>query len=146
MRTTSVDRGGQPIPVGGFFVEMPASRPRQRVELRAAIVLAELPLGCDPAFVFELVERRIQRAVADLEDIARDLAQALADGPAVLRLERQDLQNQQVKRALDEVGWSAHVGSLGYRVSTIHQLPSVSKWKVRTPRYARAGTAKDHGI
>src|SRR5262245_13667719 len=51
------DRRRQPIPVGGFPLEMPAPRARQRIELGPAVVLCRFPLGADPALVLELVER-----------------------------------------------------------------------------------------
>ena len=103
------DGGRQPLPVGGFAFELAAARAGQRVELRSPIVLALLPLGGDPAVLLELVQRRIERAVADLQHVVRDLPQALADGKAVQRFEREDLQNQQVESALDEIGGFAHL-------------------------------------
>ena len=58
--------------------------------------------------LFELVERGVERALADLQDVARHLPDALRDRPAVHRLERDDLQDQQVQRALHEIGRFAH--------------------------------------
>jgi hypothetical protein len=49
------------------------------------------------------VERRIERPIADLENVARDLAEPDADGPAVQRLEGEDLEDQKIEGALDEV-------------------------------------------
>src|SRR5262245_50824223 len=95
----SGDGGGQPLPLCRFFVEMPAARTRERVDLRTPVVAAPRPLGGDPSLLLQLVERGVERAVADLQHIARDLAETLADRESVERLERQDLQNQQVERA-----------------------------------------------
>ena len=67
-------------------------KPGQRVELRAAVVLARLPLGADPAFLLEFVQGRVKRPVAHLQHVARNLLQPLADRPAIQRLEGQDLQ------------------------------------------------------
>jgi len=77
------------------------------------VVLRLLPLGLDPALLLELEEGRVERPFAHLKDVARERPQAQADGPAVHRLERQDLQEQEVEGALDEVARLAHIGFLG---------------------------------
>jgi hypothetical protein len=85
------------------------------------------------------VKGGIQRAIADLELLFRNLPQALADRPAVHRLEREDLQDQEIESALDEVGRLAHFSlaagrrfhwrrgpgrtPLGYRGETLHEAP-----------------------
>src|SRR5947209_2801144 len=128
------DRRRQAAPVGGFLLEMPAAGPRERVELRAAVVLARLPLRGDPPLLLQLVQRRIQRPVADLENVARDLFQALADRPPVQRFERDDFQDQQVQGALDEIGRFAHSQLPRLpRAGAYTTLLSVSKWKNRQP-------------
>ena len=81
----------------------------------------------DPALVLELVQRGVERSVAHLQDVTGYLLEALPDGPAVERLEGEDFENQQVERALDEIGWPAHGASLGYRELHIHPFLSVSK-------------------
>src|SRR6202041_383331 len=102
---------------------------RERIELRAAIVLGDFPLGGNPAFLFELVQCGIERAVADLQNVAGDLLQAQADGEAVERLQREDFQQQQVESALHEIRGLAHaLTSVTER--SIALLPSVSKGKV----------------
>jgi hypothetical protein len=60
------------------------------------------------------VERRVERPVAHLQYVARDLLQSLRDRPRVERLERNDLQQQQVERALHQVGRLAHVDFLPF--------------------------------
>ena len=78
--------------------------------------------------LFELVQRRIQRPVAHLQDGARNLFEAHADRVAVHRLEREDLEQQQIQRALHQVRWFAHrFPSLTER--SIPALRSVSKQK-----------------
>src|SRR4029450_10350741 len=96
------------IPVRGFLLEPPTPWRRERIELRAAIVHSGPPRGLDPARLFQLVKGGIQRAIAALELLFRNLPQALADRPAVHRLEREDLQDQEIESALDEVGRLAH--------------------------------------
>jgi pimeloyl-ACP methyl ester carboxylesterase len=72
----------------------------------------------DPPRHLELVQRGVQRTVADLQDLAGDLLQALADGPAVERLEGENLQDQEVEGALHEIRGAAHL------------LISVSEWSI----------------
>ena len=57
------------------------------------------------------MQRRIERTLMDLQDSVRNLTNALRDAPAVHGLERERPQNQEVKSALDEVGWFSHVES-----------------------------------
>jgi type I restriction enzyme S subunit len=73
-----------------------AAEPSQRVELGTAVVLTGLPLGGNPSLLFQLVQGGIERSVAHLKDVAGNLLQALADCPAIERLQCQDLQQQQV--------------------------------------------------
>src|SRR5215813_3062977 len=63
------------------------------------------PIG---GFLLQFVQRWIEGTVADLENISRNLLQALPDGPAMQRLERQYLQKQQIQGPLDKIGWLAH--------------------------------------
>jgi hypothetical protein len=72
--------------MGGLFLQMPPPDASQRVELGAASEFARLPLRRDPAFLLQLVQGRIERPIADLENIAGNLLQTLADRPAVKRL------------------------------------------------------------
>ena len=67
--------------------------------------------SADPAFLFELVERGIQRSVAHLQHVLGNLLEALPNRPRVERFEREDLEDQKVERALQEVGRLTH----GYR-------------------------------
>src|SRR5262249_9319965 len=102
------DSRREPVPVGSFFFQLAAAQPGQRIEFGATIVLTGPPLGRDPSFLLQLVECRVQRSVADLQYFAGHLLQPLADGPAVKRLQGQNLQNQQVQRALHQIGRFAH--------------------------------------
>src|SRR5438105_3219151 len=98
---------------------MPAAEARERIKFRAAAEFAGLPFGRDPAFLLELVQRRVERSVADLQHVARDLLQALADGPAVEWLESENFQQQEVESALDEIGWFAQC-----RISSVTEIIS----------------------
>jgi hypothetical protein len=65
--------------------------------------------------LFELVECRVKRPIADLKDVSGNLFQALSDRPSVQRLQCDNLEKKKVQRALDEIGWFAHGFTLGYR-------------------------------
>src|ERR1022692_1716309 len=86
------DRAGQTVPVGRLLRELFAAQPRQGIKLRATSQLAGLPFRRDPAFLLQLMKRRIKGAVADAENVGGTLFQALADRPAVERLKCQNLQ------------------------------------------------------
>ena len=80
-----------------------AARPRQLVVLGAPVVVGHVPLGLDPAATFEPVKRGIERALLHLQDVAGNLMDAFGDRPAVLRLERNGLENQQIERSLRQL-------------------------------------------
>src|SRR5262252_7908952 len=102
------DGGGETFPLSGLGFQRLPSMGSEPVVLRAAVVLTHVPLGFDPALLFELVERGIQRALADAQLLAGQLPDALRDRPAVHRLERQDAEDQQVECPLHESGRLAH--------------------------------------
>ena len=59
----------QPVelfPLGG---QLPAAGGRQRVIARAAVVLRRAPLGLDPTVEEQTLERGVQRALANLENV-----------------------------------------------------------------------------
>ncbi len=75
-----------------------------RVDLRAPRVLGLAPFGVEPAGALEPLQRRQQRSGVDLEDAARDLLDTPRDAEAVHRLEAERLEDEQVERALNDVG------------------------------------------
>src|SRR4051812_24544660 len=99
------NRRRQPVPVGALAFELPPAATRQVVELGVAPGLARLPLGLQPPARLEAMERRVQRALLNLQHVLRHLLQALGDGVAVQRPERDDLQNQKIERALEKIGF-----------------------------------------
>ena len=54
------------------------------------MVLTQCPLGLNPALLLELVEGGVQGAQPHAQLLVRHLADALSDGPAVHRFERDD--------------------------------------------------------
>jgi len=57
---------------------------------------------------FQALQRRVQRSLLDLEDVIRELTDPLRDRPAVQRLERDGLEDQQIDGALNEIGGLPH--------------------------------------
>jgi len=62
-------------------------------------------------------------------------------GPAVERLQCQDLQDEEVQGTLDQVGWFAHRRSLGYRDQ--NTIVPLGKQVVRARPSCPTGTADD---
>src|SRR5215467_2380092 len=134
------DCAREPLPICGFLLQLLPSHASERVELGSPIVFGRFPLGCDPAFLLQFVQRWIEGAVADLENVSRNLLQALPDGPAMQRLERQNLQKQQIQSPLDKIGWFAHsrlhsvtenntTASLGKQEECLKESLKVSAWR-----------------
>ena len=88
-------------------LELLAARLGQGVEPRPPVVLRRAPFSRDPALMLEAVERGIERALRDLQDIAGDLLNPLRDRPAVHRAGGQRPKNEQVQRALKQIGLAA---------------------------------------
>ena len=58
--------------------------------------------------MFQLMQRWVERTVADAQHIAGNLLQALTDGPSIQGLQRQYFEDQHVQRPLDQIGRLAH--------------------------------------
>src|SRR5215471_20347374 len=119
------DCAREALPIGGFLLQLLPSQARERVELGSPIVFGRLPLGRYPAFLLQFVQRWIERAVADLENVSRNLLQALPDGPAMQRLKLQYLQKQQIQGPLDKIRWLAH--SRFHSVTEKHTMTPLGK-------------------
>src|SRR5262245_52356422 len=102
------DTARQAIPRRLFLFETLLAGLRQSIEARAAVVLGRAPVGGDPALAFEALQSGVERALLDLQDLVRQLADALRNRPAVQRLERDRFHDQQVDGALNEVGRLPH--------------------------------------
>src|SRR6185437_9173159 len=68
----------------------------------ALLVLGNSPFGFDPALALETMERGIERAGVNLQNVAGAAANGLADAVTVLRAPLEGLQNEQVERALQQ--------------------------------------------
>src|SRR5262245_50150053 len=92
------------LPGFQLALELPSPLARQRVELRVAPEIGRLPLGANPALLLEAMERGIERALADRQRVAGEQLNALGDPPAVQRLARDGFQDEQIQRALEQIG------------------------------------------
>ena len=86
----------------------------EAIELRFATGVRHLPVGGQQPAVFEPVQRRIERALRHLHDVARDQLQALRDRVAVNGTGGDDVKDQQVERALGEIGSLRHCYTSGF--------------------------------
>src|SRR5205823_4642515 len=117
--------GGEAFPFVHLVAECATSLPCDGVVPRATVVLGVLPIALDVAAKLEALERWIERALIDVEASARDLSDAEADPPAVHRLERECLEDQQVDATPEDVGFggmSCRHGSSLEDESSIQQV------------------------
>jgi hypothetical protein len=75
----------------------------QLVVLRLVIGFADAPLGFQPAALLEAMQRRIERAGLDLQQIVRLRADRLADAVTMARAPLQGPKNKHVERALKKL-------------------------------------------
>src|ERR1044072_6954486 len=101
------NRGGQAVPFFRLYLHLLYSQASQRVKFGAAIIFRRLPFCLDPALLLQFMQSGIKGSVAYLELVIGNLSQAAAYGPAVQWLEGENLQNQEIQGALDQVGWFA---------------------------------------
>jgi len=97
------DGGGQLLPFALFGFELFAPAAREFIVFRAAIVLGCAPARLDPGAAFETMQRWIERALLHLEDFARNLMDALGDGPAVHGFKSESPEDQEIERALRKI-------------------------------------------
>src|SRR6185436_12999707 len=98
----------QPRPRGLFMRKALLAGFRQAVKPRPTIVFRRAPIGGDPTLFLETLQSGVERSLLDLKDFFRELPDPLRDRPAVQRLERDGLQDQQVDGALNEIGGLPH--------------------------------------
>ena len=85
----------------------------QRIDFGRRLFCRRFPLRTDPAFLFELVQSRVERTVAHLQNTIGDMAEPATNREAVQRLDREDFQQQEIQGSLDQIGRFACY--LGYR-------------------------------
>src|SRR5438132_553236 len=107
----SEDRGGL-LPGSRGLFNLPPPSARQLVELRLAMVVGDAPLEGDVAFLFQLQQSGVERAVVHGQEVAARLLDAAGDAVAVERSDRfEGLQHHQGEGALPDVRFGAHEDS-----------------------------------
>ena len=76
---------------------------REAIELGLLPGLAEAPVGLEPAPLHEAVQRRVERAGLDLQEVVGLLADHLANAVAVLRAPLEGPEHEHVKGALEQL-------------------------------------------
>src|SRR5215469_16667536 len=96
---------GDLLPILGFFVELPATRRGDGVELCLAIVVGDTPTRLDPAALLEPEQRGVDGALVHLEEIAADLFEPPGDPEAVQRPEDiEGFEDHEIERSLEYLG------------------------------------------
>src|SRR5689334_14106734 len=98
------DGGRAPAPIGCLELELLSSGAGELVELGSPRLLGLPPFGVDEALSLEALQRDEQRPGVHLEHAARDLFDAARDPEPVQRLQAEGLEDEQVERALDDIG------------------------------------------
>src|SRR5262245_30502256 len=111
---------------------MALARGGDLVVLRAAALGRLAPLPSDEPFLLEPVQRREERAGFDDERLPADLLDAIRDADAVLRLERQRLEDEKVERALDEFRLALRHGADYNTVLAVRYRQSISSTGVQS--------------
>ena len=95
--------GGEFVPGTLFALELFAAGGGKFVILRAAIIFGSAPAGFDPAATLQAVQRGVQRALLDLQNVFGDLLNTFRNGPAMLRLESNRFEDEQIESALRQI-------------------------------------------
>jgi hypothetical protein len=105
-----------------FSGELSAAELGKQPIPRASIVVAGPPFGPDEAAAFETIERGIQRTLVDAENVVASPLNRLGDPIAVHGPELEELEDEKIEGAGDEVPFPA-----GHEA-----LQSIIDMKVRT--------------
>src|SRR4030095_10439444 len=92
-RQHALDRAHHSVELGALGGQLFPSGSRELVIAGASVVLRGAPLGLYPAVDQEALQRGIQRALSDSQDIVRGQAQVLDDAVAVFRAADERLQD-----------------------------------------------------
>ena len=75
----------------------------ERVELGAAVVLGESPLGGDPASILEAAQGGVERALLDRENVVGRVLDPAGDGVAMRGAGEERFENENAEGALEEL-------------------------------------------
>src|SRR5512142_328452 len=92
------------VPLRDLGVELLSSFGGDAVVPRAAVVLARAPLGANPAAPQHGLQRRVERSLVDVEDIARDLAKLERESPAMHGFFAEQLEGEHLEGAAHDFG------------------------------------------
>src|SRR5579872_1708506 len=99
----TVNCAHQLIPAAGLLRQLPSACCRQTVVTSFAIVFRSAPERSDPPAALQTVQRRIERAMLDLQDRIGAMFDHVRDGVTVRRAQDERLKDQQVQRALQQI-------------------------------------------
>src|SRR6185437_2971607 len=97
---------GEPV---DFGAQLAAAGGGEAIEFRATVGVGDAPLGVDPAAILEAMECEVERAVLDVERVARGVLDPTGDRVPVARAPDEGLEDERVERALDEREVGRHV-------------------------------------
>src|SRR4051812_19430466 len=95
--------GGQFLPRFLLNLKLAASALRELVKLCFTIIFGSAPLRIDPSAALQAVQRGIERALLNAQQVAGHLLNALRYSPAVERLQGNSAEDQQIKCALRKI-------------------------------------------
>jgi hypothetical protein len=103
------DRLGETLPLVDFMAELAAPSGGDGVVAGAAVVLGRPPGAFDVTAMLEPLKRRVERSLIDVEASSGHLLNAGANAPAVHRLERQGLEDQEIDAAAQRIRFGGAV-------------------------------------
>ena len=106
------DSYGEARPLFRFDREPLSPGIGQLVQLDLALGIREPPLGLDPAFSLEAVERRVEGPLLDAEGVGAGGLDPLCYGVAVAGPPGEGLENERVEGAVEEFGRFGHENAL----------------------------------
>src|SRR5438105_3456716 len=86
-----------------LLAQLPASRWRQPIESRAAVVLGDTPGRLDASGALEPVQCFVERCVLDLDDAIGALPDPTRDGVAMHLAPKEGPEDEHVERALEQI-------------------------------------------
>jgi sulfatase modifying factor 1 len=116
----ALHRVREDLPLVDFLGKLRTPCGAQAIHLDAP-ALRRLGLRTDnPPAILEAIQGRIQGSLSDVEDIARELLDALRDGPAVEGTRCERVEDEQVEGTLQEIGFRQLM--LGHSTIDCHAL------------------------
>src|ERR1700686_1163113 len=96
------------VPVFGFCLQPALPGGGQTIVSSFAVVLRRAPFACDPTLMLQTIERRVERALLNLEALLGHLLDAQQDAIAMQRAEGNGFEDQHIESALQKVELFLH--------------------------------------